>query len=108
GVKPLLSIEEGRLMPIEKVRTRLQAVERIVEFVTEFDGIRKAVILQHRPAISEQTRMLQDRLSVDVPNREFPYSVYSPSLAALIGADASGLVLLEDETENYNHDFSED
>ncbi|MBC8171472.1 MAG: DegV family protein [Anaerolineae bacterium] len=108
GVKPLLSIEEGRLMPIEKVRTRLQAVERIVEFVTEFDGIREAVILQHKPNITEQTRMLQDRLAVEFTDREFTYSVYNASLAALIGTDASGLVLLEDETGNIAHEFDED
>ncbi|MBC8100588.1 MAG: DegV family protein [Armatimonadetes bacterium] len=46
NVKPFLTVEEGRLMVIEKVRTRLQAVERMVEFVTEFDGVQNAVIVQ--------------------------------------------------------------
>ncbi|MBC8100589.1 MAG: hypothetical protein H7Y11_14195 [Armatimonadetes bacterium] len=52
--------------------------------------------------------MLQERLGLMLPGREFPTSVYGASLAALIGADASGLVLLETATpDRLNHE-SED
>lgn len=100
GVKPFLTIEEGRLIATEKIRTRVQAVERIVEFVSEFDDIEDAIIVQHKNTMTEQTRMLQDRLAVEFPERSFPHSLYSPSLAALIGVDASGFVLLEGEVGN--------
>ncbi len=105
GIKPFLTIEEGRLKPMEKVRTRIQAVERLVEFAVEFTDIEDAVILQHKPYMSEQTRMLQDRLAVEFPGRHFPYMLYGPSLAALIGTDASGLVVLESETVPVDDDF---
>jgi DegV family protein with EDD domain len=105
GIKPCLTIEGGRLKPMEKVRTRIQAIERLVEFVVEFTDIDDAVIVQHKPYMSEQTRMLQDRLAIEFPGRHFPYAVYGPSLAALIGADATGLVVLETETENEDDDF---
>jgi DegV family protein with EDD domain len=98
GLKPFLAVEEGRLVATEKIRTRSQAVERIVEFAVEFDAVQDAVILQHRPGVTEQTRMLHERLAVEFPGREFPHSLYSPALAAIIGVDASGFVLLEDET----------
>ncbi|GEM_PF-123005 len=95
GIKPFIAVENGQLRVMEKVRTRIQAIERIVEFAAEFDDIEDAVILQHKPHHSDQTRMLHDRLAVDFPNRAFPSAVYGPFLAALIGSDATGLVILE-------------
>lgn len=100
GIKPFLTIEAGELMLIEKVRTRAQAVERLVEFVAEFTDLEDVVILQHKAHMSEQTRMLQDRLALEFPGRHFPYTVYGASLAAWIGADATGIVVLEGESEN--------
>jgi DegV family protein with EDD domain len=105
GIKPFLGIEHGRMIPMEKVRTRAQAVDRLVEFVVEFADIEDVVILQHKSYLSEQTRMVQDRLAVEFPGQYFPYALYGPSLAALIGADATGIVILEKETEEIEDDF---
>lgn len=105
GIKPFLTVEEGRLMPIEKVRTRAQAVEQLAEFLVEFTDLEDMVMVQHRPHMSEQTRMLQDRLALEFPGRHFPYTTYSTSLAALIGADATGLVVLEEEMDDLGDDF---
>lgn len=105
GIKPFLSMEHGRVILVEKVRTRAQAIDRLVEFVVEFTGIEEVVILQHKPHISEQTRMLQDRLAVEFPGQYFPFSMYTPSMAALIGADATGVVVLEKEIEELGDDF---
>jgi DegV family protein with EDD domain len=95
NIKPFLSIEHGHLVLVEKVRTRGQAIDRLVEFVIEFSDIEDVVILQHKSYLSEQTRMIQDRLAADFNNQYFPYTVYSSSLAALIGVDATGIVILE-------------
>jgi DegV family protein with EDD domain len=100
GIKPFLTLEEGELVPIEKVRTRTQAIERLVEFAVEFADVEEIAILQHKPRLSEQTHQLQDRLSAEFPGRHFPYATYSPSLAALIGTDATGVVILESEVSD--------
>lgn len=105
GIKPILTIEHGRLSAMEKVRTRVQAIERLVEFAVEFTEIEDAVIVQHKPFIAEQTRMLQDRLAVEFPGRAFPYTLYGPSLAALIGTDAIGLIVLEREFDGIEDDL---
>jgi DegV family protein with EDD domain len=105
GVKPFLGIEHGHLIVTEKVRTRAQAVDRLVEFVLEFTDIEDAVILQHKSYMSEQTRMVQDRLSVEFPTQYFPYALYGPTMAAMIGADATGVVVLEKETEDFDNEF---
>lgn len=105
GVKPFLAMENGFLSPMEKVRTRTQAVERLVEFVVEFTEIDEVIVLQNRPHMSDQTRAIQDRLAVEFPGRQFPYAQYGPSLAALIGSDAIGVVILESEMDEIDDDF---
>ncbi|MBZ0276038.1 MAG: DegV family protein [Anaerolineae bacterium] len=105
NIKPVLAIEEGRILPMEKVRTRGQAVDRLVEFVTEFADIEEIVLLQHKSYLTEQTRMIQDRLSVEFADQYFPYSYYGPTMASLIGADATGVIILERETEEFDDDF---
>jgi len=100
GIRAFLTIEEGALVTIEKVRTRGQAVERLCEFAVEFIDVEEAIILQHKQHISEQARMLQDRLTQEFSGRTFPTSIYGASLASLIGADATGVVILEDEWAN--------
>lgn len=95
GIKPFLTLEEGLLRPIEKVKSRSQAVERLLEFVIEFTDVEEGVILQSRTMLTEQTRTLQDRLALEFPDQAFPFVVYNPSLAALIGGDATGIVVLE-------------
>jgi DegV family protein with EDD domain len=105
SVKPFLTIENGQLLSIEKVRTRTQAVERLVEFLVEFSSIDDVVILQHKTHMSEQTRMLQDRLALEFPGRYFPYAIYGASMAAMIGTDATGLAVLEGEAEDIEDDL---
>lgn len=105
NIKPFLTIEEGRVAPIEKVRTRTQAADQLVEFVVEFTDIEDAAILQSKLHFGEQTRMLLERLALEYPDHPFSHTVYSASLAALIGADATGLVILEQEMEKIDDDF---
>ena len=95
GIKPLLSLEEGRLQVVEKVRTRAQAVERLVEFLVEFVDLDEAFIVQPRPQPSEMSRLLQDRLATDAPQRQLFYTLYGATLASWIGTDALGVVVLE-------------
>ncbi len=94
-IKPVLTIEEGALMPIEKVRTDAQAIDRLVEFVIEFSDIEQLIILQHTSYPTEQTRLLRERLAFEFPEREFPVALYRPSLGALIGPDAMGMMICE-------------
>ncbi len=107
GIKPFLAIENGLLRPIEKVRTRAQAIDRIVEFSIEFDDIKQAVILHNKSAPSETTRLLQERLKTELEGREFPTTVYTPTLAAMIGTDAHGFVILENESSQ-DYDRTDD
>jgi fatty acid-binding protein DegV len=107
GIKPFLTIEEGELITMEKVRTRVQAIDKLVEFVTEFGEVEQLIILQNTSHTTEQTRMLQDRLALEFSPRSFPVMMYLPSLAALIGPDAMGIVVFEAESEGMDDDEDE-
>ncbi len=95
GIKPFLTIEDGELITMEKVRTRAQALDKLVEFVTEFSGLDHVVILQNTAHPTDYTRQLQERLAVEYAAKPVPVIMYSPSLASFIGPDAMGLVVFE-------------
>lgn len=94
-IKPFLTIEEGELIPMEKVRTQTQAIDKLVEFVSEFAQLEKLVILNNTPYPTERTRQLQDRLAAEFPGQHFPVMMYGPSLATMIGTEGMGVVVYE-------------
>lgn len=94
-IKPFLTIEEGELIPMEKVRTQAQAIDKLVEFVAEFAGLQRIVILENSTHPTERTRHLQERLAIEFPGTVFPSMAYGPSLGALLGPDATGIVVFE-------------
>ncbi|QPC80549.1 DegV family protein [Phototrophicus methaneseepsis] len=98
-IKAIVNIEEGKLIVTEKARSMGEATDGLLDFIMEFDAVDDAMILQHRPHISEQTRVLQDRLTVEFPGQHFPYGVYSALMASLIGPHALGIAILEAELE---------
>jgi DegV family protein with EDD domain len=94
-IKPFLTIEDGELIPMEKVRTQAQAIDKLVEFVAEFASLEKLVILHNTPYPTERTRLLQDQLAIEFPDYHFPLMMYGPSLASMIGPDGMGIVVYE-------------
>lgn len=108
NIKPFFAIEHGRLSTVEKVRTRSQALERLVEFAIEFTDIEDILILQYRLGITDQARQLQDRLAAEFPKYKFPYALYGTALASKIGYEAIGIVILEEETTHIGDYDDED
>jgi DegV family protein with EDD domain len=103
-IKPFLTIEEGELIPMEKVRTQTQAIDKLVEFVAEFSVLERLVILQNTPYPTDRTRQFQDRLAIEFPGRHFPVMMYGPSLATMIGPDGMGVVVHEGPEEDEDED----
>ena len=95
GIKPFLTIEEGEIIPMEKVRTREKAIEKLVEFVSEFTSIERVAIMQSGEQPTEDTRLLLERLEQTFPGQYFPVMMYGASLACLIGPDSLGIVIYE-------------
>jgi DegV family protein with EDD domain len=104
GIKPFLTIEEGELMAMEKVRTRSQAVDKLVEFVTEFASVEYVVVLNNIYHAAEQLRQLQERIAAEFSDKPFPVLPYSPSMACFLGPEALGIMIFERDLHEDDED----
>jgi fatty acid kinase fatty acid binding subunit len=93
GLKPMATMEDGDLLPIEKVRSYSRAVDKLFEFIIEFSHVEQLYLLQ-REFESEAAQLLE-RLELAFPDREFPVIGYPPSLAVHIGPRALGVLVYE-------------
>lgn len=95
NIKPLLFVEDGEIIPLEKVRTHEKAVEKLFEFVAEFSELEQAAIIQRHVTPTEETKMLLERLEQLFPGIKFPIIQYGPVLASHIGPSAMGVCVYE-------------
>lgn len=96
-IKPLLLIEDGEIIPMEKVRTRTMALEKLANFVGEFADIEQVVILRSplEDSMEETVAELRDLLGEILPRRHFPVIEYDPLLACHLGPQAVGVIVYE-------------
>jgi DegV family protein with EDD domain len=93
NIKPLLIMEEGEIIPLEKVRTRGNAIEKLADFVAEFAGIEQVAIMQS--PLGNGTDLLIEHLNLILPGRTFPVIQYDAVLACHLGPDAMGVTVYE-------------
>jgi DegV family protein with EDD domain len=96
-IKPLLLVEDGDIVPLEKVRTRGLAIGKLADFVTEFASIQQVVILSSPLSgkANEAIDELTEQLSLALPDRDFPVVEYDPVLACHLGPEALGVTVYE-------------
>lgn len=92
-LKPLATMEDGDLIPMEKVRTYSRAVDELFDFVIEFSRIEQLYVV-HNDFETEAAQLLE-RLEEAFPRQEFPVIGYTPSLAVHIGPRALGVMVYE-------------
>ncbi|MDI3257722.1 MAG: DegV family protein [Kyrpidia sp.] len=91
-VKPILTLEDGRLAVAEKVRTRRRAVDRIVERVEE--ALRAApqrVCVIHADR-AEDAEALRRRVQAILPGQDVPVRELGPVLGAHVGPGVLALL----------------
>lgn len=93
NIKPLLILEEGEIVVLEKVRTRAKAVEKLVEFIIEFTHIEKMDVLHS--TTPEDVALLIEQVNLQLPNLDMKVEQYGPSLGAFLGPGALGVVVYE-------------
>ena len=96
NIKPLLALEDGEIVPLEKVRTRQRAIEKLCEFTLEFSKVRKMTIL-HSENPSD-VKELSERIREHLPSVPIEVAPYGPVLASHVGPDAFGIVIFEDSS----------
>lgn len=99
GILPFLTVEHGRLIPMEKVRTRVRAQEKLIEFVTEFADIEQLGIMHSTPEPDEEACSVAERLQAMYPRTPIRFVDYGPAIATYVGLNGLGVVVLESEEE---------
>jgi DegV family protein with EDD domain len=97
GVIAFLTLEEGKLIPMEKVRSRPRAIEKLTEFVSEFSVLSHLSILESSSSPSDEARNLAERIRLLHPDTPISISCYGPCLATLVGINSLGVVVLEQD-----------
>ena len=97
--KPFLNIEEGDIVPTEKMQSRMQAIERLIEFVAEFSDMEHMAILQSSARTNDETKLLLDQLALSFPERRFPVLAYRPSLGTFLGPSGMGVIVLDRQSD---------
>lgn len=93
GLRPISTMEDGELIPIEKTRNYSFAVDKFYDFIIEFSRIKQLYIVQND--FNAEAAQLLERLEATYPNRDFPVIGYTPSLAVHIGPRALGIMVYE-------------
>jgi DegV family protein with EDD domain len=94
-IKPLLFMEDGEIIPLEKVKTQAKAIEKLDEFVAEFDYVEQCIIFQRKMEIIEPSRALLEQLNELFPGKKFSVIQYNPLLASYVGPTALGVIVYE-------------
>ncbi|MEA3336462.1 MAG: DegV family protein [Chloroflexota bacterium] len=92
-ILPVLEIEDGKIIPLEKVRTGAQGVDKLFDYVSEFANLQRTAVLQR--GFSQETEILLERLELAYPGQNFPVMSCNPSLAVHLGPEAMGVVVFE-------------
>ena len=89
----MLVLEDGEIMPLEMVRSRGRAVDRLLEFVVEFSRMESICVMQGRPTPEVQELVM--RLNEVFPEKEIELRTFGPVIATHIGPDSVGIVIYE-------------
>jgi DegV family protein with EDD domain len=93
---PCLSLEEGDLVAVEKVRSPERAIEKLTEFAAEFDGDAKLAVLQLLPQPTERTQALIESLKLAFPDmRDVPVQSCGANVGSIIGPSGVGVMIYE-------------
>jgi DegV family protein with EDD domain len=96
GVIPFLTIEEGEIVAIEKVRSVDRAIEKLVEFAAEFERPEQISVLQLSPKPDEKTIHLMNMLKLTFPKvREMPLRNCGATIGSVIGPSGIGVMVYE-------------
>ena len=95
NLKPILAVEGGRVEPVERVRTRGKALDRVVEIVAEKcagkSPVRVATLHADSPA---DAKTLLDKLTPLVNPIETIFAAVSPAVGANAGPGTVGLAYM--------------
>lgn len=94
SVKPLLHIDEGRIRPLEKVRTTSRAAQRLVDLAVAVVGDGPVDVAVHHLGAAERAETVAARLRERVNASRAVVSELGSVIGAHVGLGALGVVLV--------------
>jgi len=95
GMLPIFSVEEGRLVLLEKVRTVGHLFDAFRDFLGEFESPAHIALVRAANHSSSQARSLRQFVREVFPATPFSEHATQPHLAALLGPQCIGLIVKE-------------
>lgn len=97
NLKPVLTVEGGRVEPVERVRTRGKALDRVVELVAEKCAGKSPVRIATLHADSEaDAKIMLDKIKPLLNPVESVFAAVSPAVGANTGPGTVGLAYMTD------------
>jgi DegV family protein with EDD domain len=94
AVKPVLHVQDGRVVPLEKVRTSARALNRLVQRAVEAAGQGPVSVAVHHLAAPERAERLAAELRDRLPQlRELHVTELGAAIGAHVGPGAVGIVV---------------
>jgi DegV family protein with EDD domain len=92
---PIFTLEEGRLVPSEKVRTPRHLFEAFQDFVAEFESPAHIALVHGGSHNNSRIRPLRQYMKELFPQTPFSEHALQPQLTALFGPQSIGLFVSE-------------
>jgi len=95
GVIPFFTLENGRLVHTQKIRSPRHLVDIMYEFVAEFENLKYLALLQGITTYAQESQNLRDRISQNVRTTPLCEQNLTLALATILGPHSIGLVAME-------------
>jgi DegV family protein with EDD domain len=95
SVKPILTVVDGEVHPMERVRTRTKAIDRLAEYILSFPNPERYAVA-HSTTPGDAADLAQ-RLRSKLPDQEVTISRFGPVLGVYLGPGAIGAAVMQAE-----------
>lgn len=92
-VKPIIGVRDGEVHPVERVRTRGRALERLAELATAFKAVEALAVIYSTD--TEAVQRLEERLRSAFPGVSIYRARFGPVIGTYVGPGATGVALIE-------------
>ncbi len=95
GIMPFYILENGHLVPVQKVRSPRHLVDILYEFISEFDNLKHIALIQGIPPFEQEARNLRERINGNFPSASFSEHTLGSALATILGPHSLGVIAME-------------
>jgi DegV family protein with EDD domain len=100
NIKPLLTVRDGEVHPLERVRTRRHALNRLCQLALAHQPFEEVAILHS--AAPQEAELVAEQLAPAFPRERMQLAQFGPVLGTHIGPGAVGIAVLQQSAKGSN------